>query len=548
MSRRQRRLPDAAGLAEGLACRSSEFPERDGRASEVPGSSGRARPAREEEGLHDIVHVVDVAYQVGIPQNRDRRPGERLSEERAGEAGARPVQRLPRSVGIREPQHRESAAGEHPQQVLGRLLVDRMDVRGLDGVVLVRGLALAGAVDLAGAREDDARPRSERGGDGERGCHVVLEIRQGMLLAGGVAIAGGEVEDDVRLSKPPGHGRREVRQIAAVEDCVGGGFVERPTVDPGGVRAGGGEAVEEPPADESGGAGHHDLEPPERAGGGVPIGGRDRGEGSGHGSERTGAGGRLAARKWRTLPAVDRDPDSRGAGPGTLFVVATPIGNLEDLSPRAARVLGGVGWIACEDTRVTGRLKGRFGLTARLVSLHEHNEWERVPGLLRRLESGEDLALVTDAGTPLVSDPGYRLVRGARKAALPVRVVPGPSAVAAALSVSGLPTDTFTFLGFPPARRGARRGRFVARAAEAQGSIVLFESGRRVAALLAELADRLGPRDASVSREMTKLHEEHWFGTLPELRDRALRTPPRGEVTLVVAPAGRRANTGDRPT
>lgn len=230
----------------------------------------------------------------------------------------------------------------------------------------------------------------------------------------------------------------------------------------------------------------------------------------------------------------------RGSGsPGTLFVVATPIGNLEDLSPRAARILGSVGRIACEDTRVAGRLRARFGFTTRFVSLHEHNERARIPGLLAGLEGGEDLALVSDAGTPLVSDPGYRLVRAARRAGIPVRAAPGPSAVTAALAVSGLPTDAFTFLGFPPARRGARRRRFLDRARSVPGSLVLFESARRIVPLLTDLAEALGPREASLSREMTKIHEEHWWGSLPELAERARKTPPRGEVTLVVAPAGR---------
>ncbi len=235
------------------------------------------------------------------------------------------------------------------------------------------------------------------------------------------------------------------------------------------------------------------------------------------------------------------DPRDRPeARPGALFVVATPIGNLEDLSPRAARVLAEVPRIACEDTRVTGRLRARFGFTARLVSLHEHNERDRVPRLVQGLLAGEDLALVTDAGTPLISDPGYRLVRAARAAGVPVRTAPGPSAVTAALSVSGLPTDAFTFLGFPPPRAGGRRKRFLERAANAAGSLVMFESARRAARLLDELAETLGPREASLSREMTKLHEEHWAGLLPELAERARREPPRGEVTLVVAPEGRR--------
>ncbi len=224
------------------------------------------------------------------------------------------------------------------------------------------------------------------------------------------------------------------------------------------------------------------------------------------------------------------------SAPGTLFVVATPIGNLDDLSPRAAEVLRRVAVIACEDTRVTGRLRTRFGIRTPLVSNHDHNERTRTPALLARLHSGESVALVTDAGSPLVSDPGYLLVRAAREAGLPVRVLPGPSAALAALTASGLPMQAFTFLGFPPARRGAGRNRFLDRVAAAAGSVVLFEAAERIARLLHDLAERLGPRPASLSREMTKLHEDHWFGVLPELAERAAAQPPRGEVTLVVGP------------
>ena len=152
-------------------------------------------------------------------------------------------------------------------------------------------------------------------------------------------------------------------------------------------------------------------------------------------------------------------PASGPGAQGTLFVVATPIGNLDDLSPRALSVLRAVPWIACEDTRVARRLRTHFGLTARLISYHDHNEAQQVEFLLGRLRSGEDLALICDAGTPLISDPGYRVVRAARTEDLPVRTVPGPSAVASALSVSGLPTDSFTFFGFRrdgEARSGGR--------------------------------------------------------------------------------------------
>lgn len=227
--------------------------------------------------------------------------------------------------------------------------------------------------------------------------------------------------------------------------------------------------------------------------------------------------------------------------PGVLFVVGTPIGNLGDLSERALETLRRVRHLACEDTRTARRLAARFGFSARLVSYHEHNEEARTAALLGKLRAGEEVALVTDAGTPLLSDPGYRLVRAARLAGIPVRAVPGASAVTAALSVSGLPTDCFTFLGFPPPRKGSARRRFLDRAAAAPGSLVLFESARRVPALLRDLAERLGAREASLSREMTKVFEENWFGTLPAMAERAGERALRGEVTLVVGPAPRRA-------
>jgi 16S rRNA (cytidine1402-2'-O)-methyltransferase len=218
---------------------------------------------------------------------------------------------------------------------------------------------------------------------------------------------------------------------------------------------------------------------------------------------------------------------------GTLYVVSTPIGNLGDLSTRAREILAGADVIACEDTRVTAKLLRRFGIRTPSLSYHEHNELERTPELLARLEDGKDVALVSDAGTPLVSDPGYRLVRAAREAGLPVRAIPGPSAVLAALSVSGLPTSRFTFEGFLPAK-GKAREKAIAALASIDHTIVLFESGTRVARLLSELSKALGPREATVLREMTKLHEEHRSGTLPDLAAWAAERSFKGELTLVV--------------
>src|SRR5262245_51358388 len=227
---------------------------------------------------------------------------------------------------------------------------------------------------------------------------------------------------------------------------------------------------------------------------------------------------------------------------GTLYVVSTPIGNLEDLSPRARDVLARVKVVACEDTRVTGKLLRRFGIRAASVSYHEHNEKERAKELLARLEEGEDVALVSDAGTPLVSDPGYRLVRAAREAGIAVRSVPGPSAVLAALSVAGLPTSRFTFVGFLPPK-GAAREKALSSLASFDHTLVIFESGTRVARLLEDLSRTLGPREATVLREMTKLHEEHRAGRLPDLAEWAASRELKGELTLVVGERTAEART-----
>ncbi len=214
---------------------------------------------------------------------------------------------------------------------------------------------------------------------------------------------------------------------------------------------------------------------------------------------------------------------------GRVYVVATPIGNLEDLSPRAVRVLSEATLIACEDTRRTARLCTRFGIATRRVSLHEHNEAQRLPGLIERLRSGESIALVSDAGTPLVSDPGARFVAAAREAGIEVVPVPGASAVLAALVASGLPTLPFTFLGFAP-RKGAARRAWFEDAARAPGTLVLFEAANRVADTLAALHGRLGPRRAAIARELTKRYEQVVHGRLGELR----LEQERGEVTIVV--------------
>ncbi len=223
--------------------------------------------------------------------------------------------------------------------------------------------------------------------------------------------------------------------------------------------------------------------------------------------------------------------------PATLWIVATPIGNLEDLSPRARRILGEVDLVVCEDTRHSGRLLAVFGLKARLASLHEHNEERETPGLIARLEAGESIALISDAGTPLLSDPGFRLVRAAAAAGITVSPVPGPSAVLAALSVAGLPTDRFVFEGFLPARATARRARLDALAAESR-TLVFFEAGNRVADLLRDAAAAFGgARAAVVARELTKLHESLYRGPLGALAEQLAVDPDasRGETVVLIA-------------
>jgi 16S rRNA (cytidine1402-2'-O)-methyltransferase len=224
-------------------------------------------------------------------------------------------------------------------------------------------------------------------------------------------------------------------------------------------------------------------------------------------------------------------------GSGTLFVVATPIGNLGDLSPRARGVLGRVAAICAEDTRRTRQLLGHFGIERPLLALHEHNEQAQAALLVERLRGGDSLALVSDAGTPLVSDPGFRLVRAAAAAGVAVSPVPGPSALLAALSVAGLPTDRFVFEGFLPARAAARRARLEGLAGETR-TLVFFEAGNRLAALLGDAGETLGAeRAATVARELTKLHETLYRGTLAELAARlaADHDASRGESVVIVA-------------
>lgn len=221
--------------------------------------------------------------------------------------------------------------------------------------------------------------------------------------------------------------------------------------------------------------------------------------------------------------------------PGGLYLVATPIGNLGDISLRALEVLAAADLIACEDTRVTRKLTGHYGVATPLTSYHDHNAEEARPKLLARLAAGEAVALVSDAGTPLISDPGYKLAREASAAGHAVIALPGASSVLAALAVAALPTDRFFFEGFLPQKEAARQKR-IAELSRIPATLVLFESGPRLAHSLADLAAGLGPRAASVCRELTKLHEEVRRSDLAALaRDYAQGAETRGEIVIVIA-------------
>jgi 16S rRNA (cytidine1402-2'-O)-methyltransferase len=222
---------------------------------------------------------------------------------------------------------------------------------------------------------------------------------------------------------------------------------------------------------------------------------------------------------------------------GRLYIVATPIGNLEDITYRAVRVLGEADLIACEDTRQTRKLLEHYGIHKPTISYHEHNEAERSAELTGRLAAGAIIALVSDAGVPLISDPGYRLVSAAIKAGIPVEPVPGPSAAIAALAASGLPTDAFHFGGFLPSKPG-QRTRVLEELAHEQATLVFYEAPHRVLEALEAIDQVLGPRQVVVAREITKLHEEFLRGTAAEVRAQlASRTAVKGEVTLLIGKA-----------
>ena len=222
--------------------------------------------------------------------------------------------------------------------------------------------------------------------------------------------------------------------------------------------------------------------------------------------------------------------------PGTLYVVATPLGNLEDLSPRAERVLRSAALIACEDTRRTAKLLARFGIEARTVSCHRFNERSRLEPVLRVVREGGDVALVSDGGTPGVSDPGSLLVGAARKEGLSVSPVPGPSAVAALLSASGLPADRFVFDGFLPHRSGERRRRLAQLAGETR-TVVIFEAPHRIHEALRDMAEALGERHLLLGRELTKIHETFLEGTAATILAALGEGAVRGEIAVAIAGA-----------
>jgi 16S rRNA (cytidine1402-2'-O)-methyltransferase len=228
---------------------------------------------------------------------------------------------------------------------------------------------------------------------------------------------------------------------------------------------------------------------------------------------------------------------------GTLYIVATPIGNLEDITQRALRVLGEVDLVACEDTRRTRVLLNHFGIKTKTISYHEHNERERAAEICRLLASGKNVALVSDAGTPLINDPGFRVANAAIELNLPVVPVPGPTAFVSALVASGLPSDQFFFAGFLPARAHARRAK-LEELRTIPATLVFYEAPHRINATVKDALEVLGNRRAAVARELTKIHEEIARGSLGELAQRFSRTPARGEMVLIISGEAGEPNEG----
>jgi 16S rRNA (cytidine1402-2'-O)-methyltransferase len=248
---------------------------------------------------------------------------------------------------------------------------------------------------------------------------------------------------------------------------------------------------------------------------------------------------KLADRAGEALEALAAEPLASG-----IYLVATPIGNLADITLRALSVLARADIVCCEDTRHSAKLLQHYSITAKTLPLHEHNEDREVERVLAEADSGKRIAVISDAGTPLLSDPGFRLVRAAAARDIPVTSIPGPSAVLTALTTSGLPTDAFFFAGFLPPKSAARRTR-LAEIAQIPGSLVIFEAPHRVGDALADMADVLGNRVAVVARELTKLHETIARGTLRTLADQCAETPLKGEIVVVTGPAEAQAVSDD---
>lgn len=227
--------------------------------------------------------------------------------------------------------------------------------------------------------------------------------------------------------------------------------------------------------------------------------------------------------------------DPRALAPG-LYVAATPIGNLGDVSRRLAETLAGVDEVLCEDSRVSGRLLQALGIEARLRPYHDHNGAEVRPGILARLKDGARIALISDAGTPLISDPGYKLVAEARAQGTPIFTVPGPSAVIAALSIAGVPTDRFSFLGFAPPKQGARQS-LLRDVLAREETLVFYETGPRLSKMLRDVTEVMGERPVLIARELTKLHEEVIGGSSQELAEQFEESPPKGEIVVILPPA-----------
>lgn len=236
------------------------------------------------------------------------------------------------------------------------------------------------------------------------------------------------------------------------------------------------------------------------------------------------------------LPSTHNDKPEKGAK-GTLYIVATPIGNLEDITLRALSILKSVHVIAAEDTRHTRKLLNHYDISKPLFSFHDHNERDRMDDLLEKLNRGEHVALVSDAGTPSVSDPGFRLVREAVREGVTVVPIPGVSAAITAICASGLPTDTFSFYGFPPRKKGKRK-ELLSQLKHEKNTLIFYESPHRIQSLIEDMMEVFGDREVVLAREMTKLHEEFLRGTLGHLRDVLdQRQDIRGECTLIISPA-----------